>query len=162
MKSIRVVFPLAIALLVTALLLIGWFGYRYPISVMGYPLCLGLMAIFTALIATVTEIAQGAALPDVAAAQAVSHAHAAQEKEATILSGAGAWIQLSCLLVLMVLGWVLGFVPGIVLFVFGYLWRAGWSWPRALMYGCAAGLTVWVLFDLVFFTPLPFWPVFMR
>jgi hypothetical protein len=162
MKSIRLVFPVAIALLVTALLLSGWLGYHYPMSVIGYPLCLGLLAIFTALIVMVTEIAQPAASPDAGAAHADSHARIAQENEAAILGGAGAWLQLACLLVLMVLGWVLGFVPGIVIFVFGYLWRAGWSWPRALLYGCAAGLTVWVLFDLVFFTPLPFWPVFMR
>ncbi len=162
MKSIRLVFPVAIALLVTALLLSGWLGYRYPMSVMGYPLCLGLLVIFTALIVTVTEIARPAVSSNAVADHTQSHARAAQENEAAILGGAGAWVQLACVLVLMVLVWVLGFVPGIVLFVFGYLWRAGWSWPRALMYGGAAGLTVWVLFDLVFFTPLPFWPVFMR
>lgn len=162
MKSSRVLFPVSIIVLVTALLLSGWLGYHYPMAVFAYPLCLGLFVIGTALIVVVTEYAKPATSAHAAAAHAESHARAAEEREAAMLGGLGAWVQLGCLLVLMMLGWVLGFIPGIVLFVFGYLWRAGWSWRRAILYGGAAGLTVWVLFDLVFFTPLPFWPVFMR
>jgi hypothetical protein len=163
MRSIRFVFPCVTALLVGVLLLIGWFGYRYPLSVMGYPLYLGLFVILMAVFVCATErLEQARPASDVAGDAPKSSAETGHASAGTTLGGLGAWAQLGCLLVLMALAWGLGFVPGIVIFVAGYLCVAGWRWYRAVLYGAAAGLVVWLLFDLVFFTPLPFWPVFMR
>ncbi|WP_233836765.1 tripartite tricarboxylate transporter TctB family protein [Paraburkholderia sp. ZP32-5] len=173
MKSMQVAFPAAVVTLVTALLAIGWFGYRYPMSVLGYPLVLGLIVIVTGVSVCAMELAKPrdasakkSTKKDVgthsAAHSAAHHATHCSEDEAASLRGASVWVHLACPVLLMGLGWVLGFIPAIVVFVLGYLRIAGWSWRASVLYGFAAGFVVWVLFDLMFFQPLPFWPIFMR
>jgi len=161
MKSIQVAFPAAVVTLVAALLAIGWFGYHYPISVLGYPLVLGLIVIVTGVSVCAMELAKPGdanAKTDVAELHAPRHT----EPDTDSLRGASVWVHLACPVLLMGLGWVFGFIPAIVIFVLGYLRIAGWSWRASVLYGLAAGFVVWVLFDLMFFQPLPFWPIFMR
>lgn len=169
MKSIEVAFPAFVVTLVAALLAIGWFGYHYPMSVLGYPLVLGLIVIVTGVSVCTIELAKPAAAnadaeaPDALQPQPQPQPRRiAHEADAGSLRGVSVWVHLGCPMLLMAAGWALGFIPAIVLFVFGYLRIAGWSWRGSALYGLAAGLVVWLLFDRLFFTPLPFWPTFMR
>ena len=94
---------------------------------------------------------------DEAPAAAAGHS----EVEGLLLERA-TWIQLGCVLGLMVLCWVLGFIAGIVIFISVYLMCFGWKpWFSALC-GLLFGLAIWLLFGLLFVTPLPFWPIFVR
>jgi hypothetical protein len=170
MKAIRLGFPVAIAVLVLALIAIGHFVYDYPLDVAAFPLCIGLFVLATAAIALVAEYraTRGAADPAHLTPEYVPPQHpqppgapSVDEPEGLLLQW-NTWLQFASIAGLLALCWVGGFIPGIVIFVFAYLWRAGWRPLVALLYGLAAGLAIWLLFDLLFFTPLPFWPIFMR
>jgi hypothetical protein len=170
MKAIRLGFPAAIAVLVLVLLAIGHFVYAYPLSVVAFPLCIGLFVLATAAIALGAEYkaTRGAADPAHVAPPDVQPQHLpppgapSQDEPEGLLLQWNTWVQFASIAGLLVLCWVGGFIPGIVIFVCAYLWRAGWRPVVALLYGLAAGLAIWLLFDLLFFTPLPFWPIFMR
>jgi hypothetical protein len=155
MKSIRIVFPAAVAALVVLLLAIGQFGYRYEFSVFAFPLCLGLFVIVMAIASTVLAWRGRDSEPEV-------NAHITDAEGQGLLLEPATWVQFGCVLGLMALCWILGFIPGIVIFMFVYLWRFGWKPWFAAVCGLVFGGVVWLLFGLLFVTPLPFWPIFMR
>lgn len=154
MRTLRLGFPLLIVLLVVGLLCIGKFGYQYEMPVLVFPLFLGLFVIVMGIL---SFIADRRAKESDAPAQTLG-----ESGDEMLLLEPSTWVQFGALLGLLVLCWLLGFIAGIVIFVFVYLWRAGWKPWVAAAYGCGSGFVIWLLFYFLFFTPLPFWPVFMR
>ncbi|HEY4073156.1 MAG TPA: hypothetical protein VGM52_08640 [Herbaspirillum sp.] len=164
MKIINVAFPMAVAALVMLLLGIGWWGYHYELPVFIFPLCIGLFVIAMATIASIATYRardEHAKASETKAAEAQTAAAGHSEAEGLLLERA-TWIQLGCVLGLMVLCWVLGFIAGIVIFISVYLMCFGWKPWFAALCGFSFGLVIWLLFGLLFVTPLPFWPIFVR
>jgi hypothetical protein len=154
MKSVRVAFPIGVALLSALLLCIGAFVYHYEFSVFIFPLCLGSFVIVMGLF---SALAEGRVSDD----QPAREAGPGEDEEGLLWEG-NTWIQIASFIGLLALCWGLGFVAGVVIFVFTYLWRAGWKPWFAAVFGVASGFVIWFLFSYLFATPLPFWPVFMR
>jgi hypothetical protein len=154
-KIVQVAFPAVVAALVLLLLGIGWWGYQYELPVFIFPLCIGLFVIAMALTAAVMTYREKEG--------AVKTGNIATDSDVEgLLAERATWIQFGCVLGLMVLCWVLGFVAGIAVFLFAYLWAFGWKPWFAAMCGAIFGLVVWLMFGVLFSTPLPFWPIFMR
>src|ERR1700748_407515 len=108
MKSMQVAFPALVVALVVALLAIGWFGYRYPMSVLGYPLVLGLIVIVTGVSVCAMELAKtgdASATKSASKDGAVHHSSHHTADEADSLRGASVWVHLACPALLMGLGW---------------------------------------------------------
>jgi hypothetical protein len=154
-KIVQISFPLVVAGLVVLLLCIGWFGYQYELPVFIFPLCIGLFVIAMGLTAAVMTYREKEG--------SVKSGNIATDSDVEgLLAERATWIQFGCILGLMVLCWVLGFVAGIAIFLFAYLWAFGWKPWFAAMCGAIFGLVVWLMFGVLFSTPLPFWPIFMR
>jgi hypothetical protein len=155
MKYLQIIFPIVVAALVVLLLCIGWWGYQYELPVFIFPLCIGLFVIAMAVTSAVMTYRQKDG--------AVKAGNIATDSDVEgLLVEPATWIQFGCILGLMVLCWVLGFIAGIVIFITAYLWAFGWKPWFAAVCGLTFGLVVWLLFGLLFVTPLPFWPIFVR